>query len=236
MKLIIYFWYKLYYNTMNKILFCLLGIAMLSVSCKTQKTPINETIVEMTSGSIDFRFDARFHEATTIVVDWGDGESTVYNIEEPKFRTYEHSYKTSGEHKIVIKGNSKSIQGLNFNYSYLTSLNISKASGLWWLRVAHTHLKTVDVSKNRELRAIYAAKSNIEYLDISNNPKMEELHCWSSPLVQNQSAMVKLANSMRVNNSESPCKIYLSADSDAISWIRVICDEKGWTINTDLVG
>lgn len=221
---------------MNKLLLCLLSVTMLSISCKTQKIPINETIVEMESNSSNFEFFARFHEATTIVIDWGDGESTVYNIEEPKFRTYEHFYKTSGEHKIVIKGNPKSIQGLNFSYSYLTSLDISKASGLWWLRVAHTYLKTVDVSRNHELRAIYAAKSNIEYLDVSNNPKIEELHCWSSPLVQNQSAMVSLVNSMRVNNSESSCKIYLPVGSDAISWIRGICEDKGWEISTDLVG
>jgi hypothetical protein len=108
-----------------------------------------------------------------ITIDWGDGNKETHEI--GNYSKFNHDYSGISIHTVSIKG--KNITKLDYNYSYLTSLDVSKCSSLTELDCSYTYLKSLDLSKCTELTKLDCSNSTLTSLDLSKCTKLTELLC-----------------------------------------------------------
>ena len=100
----------------------------------------------------------------------------------------------------------------------LKSIDDSKNTKLYFLRVSSNPLSSLDVSNNTELQQLYCDKNNLSSLDISHNPKLETLYCnrnnLSSLDAKNNPELVRLdcydnnLSSLNVCNNQKLQQLY----------------------------
>ena len=71
---------------------------------------------------------------------------------------------------------------LDCSFNELTSLDLSKNSGLTILSCDSNELTSLDLSKNNELTGLNCSFNKLTSLDLSNNSKLTSLNCYSNKL------------------------------------------------------
>ena len=131
-----------------------------------------------------------FNEGDEISIDYGsDYTPTVISTkDENNNYTYELNYIFPDEedHTITIKGNISEIYCYRDNYrnngTYITSLDVSKCTGLTRLQCENHQLTSLDVSKNTALTYLDCDGNQLTSLDVSKNTALTELSCFSNQL------------------------------------------------------
>ncbi len=188
----------------------------------------NTVITKMIVNTQSISFHTIYNYASTIYVDWGDGNINTYNNTSGLWLQYYHNYTKSGTYTVKITGDPNALKGINIHRVSASYLDLSGSKGLINTRTSWTQMINIDFSKNPLLESISAANSQISYLDVTNNPRLSDIKLTNTPLVRNKIELVKFANTLPYA-TRSGCKIWI-AESTSASWIRDICNGKNWEI------
>ena len=208
-------------------------------------------------------------EAFECKVDDGKGDNIVF--EDANFKAYivanfdkdndgEISYEEALDvtRITIITNNISSLVGIEYmiNLQYLRcigngkgdniagalkSIDVSKNTELYYLRVSSNPLSSLDVSNNTKLQQLYCDNNNLDSLDISHNPELETLYCnrnnLSSLDAKNNPELVRLdcydnnLSSLNVCNNQKLQQLY--CDNNNLSSLDVSHNPKLQSLNCD---
>lgn len=107
-----------------------------------------------------------FIDAETLLIDWGDGESTYQTS---------HCYSQSGEYIIRIIGSA--INTLDVSRCYVLDLNVNGCPWLESLNCSGNMLRTLDVSGCRWLMVLDCSLNNLHELQFGEHAFLKILDC-----------------------------------------------------------
>ncbi|MDE6514482.1 MAG: leucine-rich repeat domain-containing protein, partial [Bacteroidales bacterium] len=136
------------------------------------------------NGGIDYVNLTIAGNATSIVMDWGDGTIETEDVNANGFRQIRHIYATAGEYTVKIWGNNQWVlSGLElFGHSHVQSLDLSDCPYLESLVCSGNDLTALDLSACLSLRLLNCAENKLTSLDLSNNLNLQQLNCAENQL------------------------------------------------------
>ena len=72
-----------------------------------------------------------------------------------------------------------SLRELNVSYNQLTSIDLSKNTGLVKINIEYNQLTSIDLSKNTKLVNLYVSNNQLTSIDLSKNTKLVNLYVYS---------------------------------------------------------
>ena len=172
---------------------------MAFVSCsddddENKVTPVYGEITINTTPSIEYDGSVNntisltihtFNEGDEISIDYGNNYTpTVTSPNDRNNYTYELKYTFPDEedHIITIKGNISGIYCYHNNDCYITSLDVSKCTGLNRLQCENHPLTSLNVSGCTALEYLWCYDNQLTSLDVSKCPNLIKLDCSDNEL------------------------------------------------------
>jgi len=165
----------------------------------------------------------------TIVIDWGDGTVTSYEL--PFWGSYyydvsfSHTYNDINSRTIIIIG--ENIARLSCLRNRLTSLDVSKNTALTDLFCGYNQLTSLDVSKNTALTRLSCVENNLTSLDVSGCIALAFLGCNSNQL--SSATLNNLFGMLHSNTISGGKSISINSNPGTKDCNRSIAELKGWT-------
>ncbi|MDR3272731.1 MAG: hypothetical protein LBT29_04550 [Flavobacteriaceae bacterium] len=115
------------------------------------------------------------------------------------------------------------------NNSLLTSIDVSKNTGLVLLACDYNQLTSLDVSKNTKLTTLFCNHNQLTHLDISKNKNLLSLSCDDNQLIE-----LNIKNGKDNSISPQPEETNFLMFADNPNLLHICCDEieKEFVINT----
>lgn len=112
-----------------------------------------------------------FIDAETLLIDWGDGEST--------YKT-SHRYSQGGEYVVRIVGSA--INALDISRCYVSDLNVCGCPWIEYLNCSGNMLRVLDVSGCRWLMALDCSLNDLHELRLGEHSFLKILDCHTNLL------------------------------------------------------
>ena len=191
-----------------------------------------------------------FNEGDEISIDYGNNYTpTVTSTkDENNNYTYELNYIFPDEedHTITIKGNISEIYCYRDNYrnngTYITSLDVSKCTGLTRLQCYNHQLTSLDVSKNTALETLHCPDNQLTSLNVSKNTALTELACYNNQLTSLDVSGCTALTYLQCNENQFTAaemnKIYEALPTVEDGYLSCdelgdpsIAEQKGWIVH-----
>ena len=137
------------------------------VYCYHEEEVTGKITMTTLASEVGFRIELA-QEMDSIIIDWGDGEgsntyATSYSNSVFYLNAF-HIYSDESEHIINITGDN--IEVLSCLNLQLTTLDVSRNTGLTYLACGNNRLTTLDVSRNAALTYLACYNNQLTTLDV----------------------------------------------------------------------
>lgn len=141
---------------------------------------------------------------------------------------------TKGVSTFTVTGTTMTTRTIG-GYSYVF---IKTPSAVTSITCSNLGVEEIDISAMINLQKIYCHNNNIKKLEFSKNPKIQYIHCFDNPVVNDDTTLLELINSLPNRNNQAYGSLIINSvmgDRTQIDKVENLTIQKDWLFGSPVI-